>query len=95
MTSLLAHLDSLPLAPLALFAFGYLALLGTVLAWLKSRRPAERCDRCGSTWQRTERGAEFHLCQPSRGRAYPSGDDRHLAGLGQRVVPLRGRTGQP
>lgn len=64
MTSLLAQLDGIPVAPLALFALGYLALFLTVLAWVRSRRP--RCTRCGSAWERTERGGEFHLCTPPR-----------------------------
>lgn len=59
-----AFLDGIPAGPLALFAAGYLALLLSTLAWIRSRRP--RCTRCGSVWQRTEHGAEFHLCTPRR-----------------------------
>ena len=67
---MMAYLDGLPLGPLALFALGYLALLLTVLAWLRTRRAEERCDRCGGTWRRTERGNAFHVCTASL-REYP------------------------
>ena len=56
------YLDGLPLGPVALFGLGYLALLLVVLAWLRTRRIEERCDRCGDTWRRTERGNAFHVC---------------------------------
>ena len=62
MTSLWTYLDGLPWQPLALFGLGYLALLLTVLAWLRSRKFVPRCDRCGGTWRLTERGNEFHVC---------------------------------
>lgn len=59
---MMSYLDGLPLGPVALFAAGYLALLVTVLVWFRSRRSGPRCERCGSLWQRTERGGEWHLC---------------------------------
>ena len=67
-----AYLDGIPLGPLALFAFGWLVFLVTVLTGFKARRPADRCTRCGSLWKRTERGGEFHLCTTPKGlREYP------------------------
>ena len=66
MTSTLAYLDGLPLGPVALFGLGYLALLLTVLAWLRTRRTEERCERCGGYWRRTERGNAFHALRPAR-----------------------------
>ena len=70
MTSTLAYLDGLPLGPVALFGLGYLALLLVALAWLRTRRTEERCERCGGTWRRTEAGNSFHVCTP-RLREYP------------------------
>ena len=67
----MTYLDSLPLAPLALFGLGYLALLLTTLAWLKSRRHPDRCERCGGTWKRTERGGEWHVCVAPEPREFP------------------------
>ncbi|MEY2669433.1 MAG: hypothetical protein RJA59_2071 [Pseudomonadota bacterium] len=68
MTSLLAYLDGLPVGPLALFAAGYLALLLTVLAWVRSRRAEERCARCGGTWKHNPNGSSYHFCVPPRHR---------------------------
>jgi hypothetical protein len=62
MTSLWTLLDGLPLGPVLLFAVGWLAFLATVLAYLRSRRTEETCDRCGATWQRTKRGHQIHFC---------------------------------
>mgnify|MGYP003561907189 CR=1 FL=1 len=68
---MMAYLDGLPLAPLALFAAGYLALLLTTLAWLKSRRTADRCERCGGTWRHTEAGNAYHVCVAPEPREFP------------------------
>ena len=68
---MMAYLDGLPLGPVLLFGLGYLAFLVTVLAWIKSRRDPELCDRCGSPWRRTDRGAQWHVCQPDHGPEFP------------------------
>ena len=64
MTALFAYLDSLPWQPLALFGLGYLVLLVTFLAWFRSRRSLDVCERCGNEWQLTERGNAYHFCTP-------------------------------
>ena len=60
--TLWSYLDGIPLGPVLLFALGYLAFLVAVLAWLRTRRTEERCERCGGTWRRTEAGNAFHVC---------------------------------
>ena len=57
---MMEYLDGLPVVPVLIFGLGYLALLLTVLAWVRSRRP--RCERCGGRWLVTERGNEVHMC---------------------------------
>lgn len=62
MTTLFAFLEGIPAGPLMLFGLGWLAFVVTVLAFLRARRLEESCDRCGSVWQRTPRGADWHFC---------------------------------
>ena len=62
MISVLEYLDGLPWQPVALFGLGWLAFLLTVLSMFKPRHPDE-CPRCGGEWQRTPRGAQWHLCE--------------------------------
>lgn len=95
MTWLWDLLDGLPLGPVALFAFGWLVLLGLTLAIFRSRREPDRCTRCGSTWQRTKRGGQFHLCTPPGRLGARHGAVRDLDGLGERVHPSRRVAGQP
>jgi hypothetical protein len=66
---MMAYLDGIPVGPLVLFGLGWLAFLGLVLLFIRSRR-SEVCDRCGGRWQRTERGTLWHFCQLSK-KEYP------------------------
>ena len=64
----MAWLDGIPVGPLVLFGLGYLALLGLVLLFVRSRRP--RCERCGGAWRMTAAGNAFHVCVKPE-REYP------------------------
>jgi hypothetical protein len=44
-----------------LFGLGWLAFLGLILMFIRSRR-SEVCDRCGGRWLTTERGNAYHVC---------------------------------
>ena len=58
---MMAYLDGIPVGPLVLFGAGWLAFMLVALAYIRGRR-ADRCDRCGGRWLRTERGNQFHVC---------------------------------